>query len=219
MFRKFAAEFIGTSVLVTAVVGSGIMATNLSGDRGIELIINDFSTIFTLGILIQVFGPISGAHFNPVVTLNDLVQKRLEKLIAISYVIAQFLGATLGVIIANVMFKKPLFYMSHHSREGLNLFFSEVIATAGLVLLIHLLRDQNKVQLVPIIVAGWIGAAYLFTSSTSFANPAITFARMFSNSYSGISPDSAWKFMIAQLIGGALGASVSNIFYSNSGRV
>ena len=219
MFRKFAAEFIGTSVLVTAVVGSGIMATNLSGDRGIELIINDFSTIFTLGILIQVFGPISGAHFNPVVTLNDLVQKRLEKLIAISYVIAQFLGATLGVIIANVMFKKPLFYMSHHSREGLNLFFSEVIATAGLVLLIHLLRDQNKVQLVPIIVAGWIGAAYLFTSSTSFANPAVTFARMFSNSYSGISPDSAWKFMIAQLIGGALGASVSNIFYSNSGRV
>ena len=111
MFRKFAAEFIGTSVLVTAVVGSGIMATNLSGDRGIELIINDFSTIFTLGILIQVFGPISGAHFNPVVTLNDLVQKRLEKLIAISYVIAQFLGATLGVIIANVMFKKPLLYM------------------------------------------------------------------------------------------------------------
>ena len=169
--------------------------------------------------MIQVFGPISGAHFNPVVTLNDLVQKRLEKLIAISYVIAQFLGATLGVIIANVMFKKPLFYMSHHSREGLNLFFSEVIATAGLVLLIHLLRNQNKVQLVPIIVAGWIGAAYLFTSSTSFANPAITFARMFSNSYSGISPDSAWKFMIAQLIGGALGASVSNIFYSNSGRV
>ena len=219
MFRKFAAEFIGTSVLVTAVVGSGIMATNLSGDRGIELIINDFSTIFTLGILIQVFGPISGAHFNQVVTLNDLVQKRFEKLIAISYVIAQFLGATLGVIIANVMFKKPLLYMSHHSREGLNLFFSEVIATAGLVLLIHLLRNQNKVQLVPIIVAGWIGAAYLFTSSTSFANPAITFARMFSNSYSGISPDSAWKFMIAQLIGGALGASVSNIFYSNSGRV
>ena len=211
------AEFLGTCILVAVVVGSGTMATILSADRGVELIINTISTVLALGILIQVLGPVSGAHFNPVVTLSDWVQRRAGTLISAAYIIAQFSGGIAGVVIANLMFKNPALFQSHHVRNGSNLFLGEVVATAGLLFLIQMLRDQGKLALAPVIVAGWIGSAYFFTSSTSFANPAVTLARGFTNTFSGIALRSVAGFILAQLIGAFLGTILGN-FLSNSER-
>lgn len=217
MLRRFVAEFLGTCILVAVVVGSGTMATILSADRGVELIINTISTVLALGILIQVLGPVSGAHFNPVVTLSDWVQRRAGTLISAAYIIAQFSGGIAGVVIANLMFKNPALFQSHHVRNGSNLFLGEVVATAGLLFLIQMLRDQGKLALAPVIVAGWIGSAYFFTSSTSFANPAVTLARGFTNTFSGIALRSVAGFILAQLIGAFLGTILGN-FLSNSER-
>ena len=211
------AEFLGTCILVAVVVGSGTMATILSADRGVELMINTISTVLALGILIQVLGPVSGAHFNPVVTLSDWVQRRAGTLISAAYIIAQFSGGIAGVIIANLMFKNPALFQSHHVRNGSNLFLGEVVATTGLLFLIQMLRDQGKLALAPVIVAGWIGSAYFFTSSTSFANPAVTLARGFTNTFSGIALRSVAGFILAQLIGAFLGTILGN-FLSNSER-
>ena len=205
MLRKAIAEFLGTCTLVAVVVGSGTMATNLSADRGVDLLINTLSTVLALGILILVLGPISGAHFNPAVTLSELVQKRIGLNEASLFIAAQFSGGVVGTIIANLMFKNPAIFQSHHTRTGANLWLGEVIATAGLLLLIQVLRGENKLALAPVVLAGWIGSAYFFTSSTSFANPAVTLARGFTDTFSGISLKSVAGFVIAQLVGALLG--------------
>ena len=185
------------------------MATGMSADRGVDLLINTISTVLALGILIQVLGPISGAHFNPVVTLSDLAQRRVGAMSALGYLIAQFSGALAGVALANLMFKNPAYFQSHHLRNGSNLFLGEVVATAGLLFLMQMLRSQEKLALAPVIVAGWIGSAYFFTSSTSFANPAVTLARGFTDTFSGIALRSIAGFIIAQIIGAALGVCLA----------
>ena len=205
MLRKAIAEFLGTCTLVAVVVGSGTMATNLSADRGVDLLINTLSTVLALGILILVLGPISGAHFNPAVTLSELGQKRIGLNEASLFIAAQFSGGVVGTIIANLMFRNPAIFQSHHTRTGANLWLGEVIATAGLLLLIQVLRGENKLALAPVVLAGWIGSAYFFTSSTSFANPAVTLARGFTDTFSGIGLKSVAGFVIAQLVGALLG--------------
>jgi len=210
MLRKLTAEFLGTCTLVAVVVGSGTMATNLSADRGVDLLINTLSTVLALGILILVLDPISGAHFNPAVTLSELGQKRISFNEASLFIVAQFSGGVLGTILANLMFKNPALFHSHHVRTGANLWLGEVIATAGLLFLIQILRGQNKLALAPVVLAGWIGSAYFFTSSTSFANPAVTLARGFTNTFSGIALKSVAGFIVAQLLGALLGTLLGN---------
>ena len=205
MLRKLVAEFLGTCTLVTVIVGSGTMATTMSADRGVELFINTISTVLALAILILVLFPISGAHFNPAVTLSELFQKRIEAGESFGYLAAQFSGGLLGTVIANLMFKNPALFQSHHVRTGFHLWLGEVIATAGLLFLVQALRGQNQLALAPVVLAGWIGSAYFFTSSTSFANPAVTFARGFTDTFSGIAPRSIAGFILAQLMGAVLG--------------
>ena len=216
MLRKLIAEFLGTCTLVAVVVGSGTMATNLSADRGVDLLINTLSTVLALGILILVLGPISGAHFNPAVTLSELGQKRIGFNEASLFLVAQFSGGVVGTIIANLMFRNPAIFQSHHTRTGANLWLGEVIATAGLLLLIQILRGQNKLALAPVVLAGWIGSAYFFTSSTSFANPAVTLARGFTDTFSGIALKSVAGFVLAQLVGALLGTILGNYLSPSS---
>jgi glycerol uptake facilitator-like aquaporin len=209
MIKKLAGEFIGTFLLLAMIVGSGIMATNISNDVGVQLMINVFSIISLLFVIILIFGPISGAHFNPIVTLTELFLKRIDAITALLYIATQFVAATAGVMIANYMFKKPLLFSSHHNRDGFAILIGEVIATAGLLAIIALLRKQEKTGLIPIAIAAWIGSACFFTSSTSFANPAVTFARAWSDTFAGIAPHSVLPFMGAQLIGAILGLSMA----------
>lgn len=216
--KKLVAEFLGTTILMTVIVGSGIMAANLSPDKGVELFINIFSIILALAILILVFGPISGAHFNPVVTLSDWIQKRISALDFIAYALAQLAGAYTGAVIANLMFKHPAFEISHHIRSGANLFVGEMIATAGLLFLIERLRDLGKLSFAPVAVAAWIGSACFFTSSTSFANPAVTFGRGFTESYTGIALNSVPLFVLAQILGAGLGVVAGRYFITNSNQ-
>ena len=206
--NKLVSEFLGTCLLVCIVVGSGIMATNLSPDIGVQLLINAVSTVFGLMVLIQLLMPISGAHFNPVVTLVNLIQKNVSISTFIKFSIVQTAGAITGAILANAMFNLALFETSTKIRSGSNLYLGEVIATAGLILVINLLVSQEKTALIPVMVASWIGSAYFFTSSTSFANPAVTVGRIFSESFAGIGPSSVLQFIAAQIIGALLGLGI-----------
>jgi glycerol uptake facilitator-like aquaporin len=206
--NKLVSEFLGTCLLVCIVVGSGIMATNLSQDIGVQLLINAVSTVFGLMVLIQLLMPISGAHFNPAVTLINLIQKTVSISTFIKFSIVQTAGAITGAILANAMFNLALFETSTKIRSGSNLYLGEVIATAGLILVINLLVSQEKTALIPVMVASWIGSAYFFTSSTSFANPAVTVGRIFSESFAGIAPSSVLQFIAAQIIGALLGLGV-----------
>jgi glycerol uptake facilitator-like aquaporin len=203
--KKLAAEFLGTCLLVAIVVGSGIMATNLSQDIGVQLLINTVSTVFGLTVLIQILAPISGAHFNPVVTLIELIQRKTTLSTFIQFSAVQIAGAITGAILANAMFELALIETSTKMRSGSNLYLGEILATAGLILIINLLIAQKKTTLIPVIVASWIGSAYFFTSSTSFANPAVTVGRMFSDSFAGIAPGSVLPFIAAQLVGSIVG--------------
>lgn len=205
IIKRLLAEFLGTLLLVATVVGSGIMATNLSDDIGVQLIINSLATIFILIILITVFMEISGAHFNPVVTLVEVVKKQIKPSLAIQYMAMQFLGGIFGTIFANLMFEQAAISAASKVRSGSHLLFSEVIATAGLILIINLLLYQGQKKLIPSLVGLWIGAGYFFTSSTSFANPAVTFARTFTDSFAGININSVLPFILAQLLGAAIG--------------
>jgi glycerol uptake facilitator-like aquaporin len=211
MFKKVAGEYLGTALLVSIVVGSGIMATNLSQDIGVQLLINTISTVFGLAVLIQILGPISGANFNPVVTMIDLIQKRTNVVTFIQYAIAQTAGAVTGAILANAMFSHSLIEISTKARSGGNQYLGEVVATAGLILIINLLIHQEKMNLVPVIVASWIGSAYFFTSSTSFANPAVTIGRIFSDSFAGIAPGCVTKFIAAQILGALIGLGLTKL--------
>ena len=209
--KKVFGEFLGTATLVAIVVGSGIMATNLSQDVGVQLLINTISTVFGLAVLIQILGPVSGAHFNPVVTLIDLIQKRTNVVTFIQYVIAQTAGAITGAILANAMFSHPLIEISTKARSGSNQYLGEIVATAGLILIINLMIHQEKTALIPVIVASWIGSAYFFTSSTSFANPAVTVGRLFSDSFAGIAPGCVTKFIAAQILGALIGLGLTKV--------
>jgi glycerol uptake facilitator-like aquaporin len=212
MFHKYFAEFLGTCTLVAVVVGSGTMATQMSADPGVQLLINTISTVFALGILILIFGSISGAHFNPVVSLSESIQKRLSPTVLLGYLMAQCAGGISGAMLANLMFKNPAYFPSNNVRSGSNLWLGEIVATAGLLFLIQVLRGQKKDSLAPVVIASWIGSAYFFTSSTSFANPAVTLARTFTDTFSGIAMGSVAMFVVAQLFGALLGSLTGNYF-------
>lgn len=209
--KKIFAEFLGTALLVAIVIGSGIMATNLSQDIGVELLINTVSTVFGLYVLIQILAPISGANFNPVVTMIDLIQNRITFVGFIQYAVAQILGAITGAALANSMYSHPLFETATKVRSGGNLYVGEIIATAGLIVIINLMIFQEKQSLIPVVVASWIGSAYFFTSSTSFANPAVTIGRAFSDSFAGIAPGCVTKFIAAQILGALLGLGLTKV--------
>ncbi len=209
--KKIFAEFLGTALLVAIVIGSGIMATNLSQDIGVELLINTVSTVFGLYVLIQILAPISGANFNPVVTMIDLIQNRITFVGFIQYAMAQILGAITGAALANSMYSHPLFETATKVRSGGNLYIGEIIATAGLIVIINLMIFQEKQSLIPVVVASWIGSAYFFTSSTSFANPAVTIGRAFSDSFAGIAPGCVTKFIAAQILGALLGLGLTKV--------
>ena len=203
--KKLFAEFLGTAVLVATVVGSGIMATNLSADLGIDLLINTVATVFVLYILITLLAPISGAHFNPLVSGIAYFRKELSAASTIYFFIAQILGGSLGAILANLMFEHPAIEPSQHVRNGSHLLLGELIASAGLIFIIFLAVKQGIDKKIPRLVAAWIGAAYFFTSSTSFANPAVTIARGLTDSFSGIKFSSVPGFIGAQIVGAILG--------------
>ncbi|MFK4099393.1 aquaporin [Streptomyces sp. NPDC019531] len=211
--RRAAAEAIGSGLLVAVVVGSGIQATALSHDVGVQLLANSLATVFGLGVLITVFGPVSGAHFNPAVTLVAWFTERhapegfaLRDVAA--YVPAQIAGAIGGTILADAMFGEPLVKFSTHDRSAGHLWLGEAVATAGLILLILGLDRVGRAALAPVAVASYIGAAYWFTSSTSFANPAVTIGRAFTDTFAGIAPASVAPFIAAQLLGAVLGLGI-----------
>lgn len=205
MLKKATAEFLGSLLLAASVVGSGIMATTLTQDIAIQLFVNTITTVFMLFVIITLFSSISGAHFNPLVTIVELFYKRVTFQETVLFIVSQIIGTSAGVVIANLMFNKPAIEESTFTRSGSYLFLAEVVATAGLILSILLLRHQNKGSMAAVIVPAWIGAAYIFTSSTSFANPAITFARSLSDSFAGISIKSVPMFILAQCFGAVLG--------------
>jgi glycerol uptake facilitator-like aquaporin len=199
--RRIVAEATGTAMLLAAVVGSGIMADQLSGgNQAIALLANTIATGAALVALILTFGPISGAHFNPAVTLADASQGGLAWRDVPGYVIAQCSGAVLGVWMAHVMFEQPLFMLSRHSRSGPAQMFSEFVATFGLVAVIWGC-SRRRASAVPFAVAAYITAAYWFTASTSFANPAVTVARALSDTFAGIRPIDVPGFVFAQFVG------------------
>ena len=203
--RKLLAEALGTGLLLAIVIGSGIMAERLAGgNMAVALLANTLATVWGLYVLIEVFGPISGAHFNPVVSAVMALRGELAGAALGPYVGAQLLGAMLGAWLANAMFELPVLQFSHHLRGGVGQWLGEVVATAGLLLVI-LRAPPGKVSS---LVAGFIGAAYWFTSSTSFANPAAAFGRMFSDSFAGIAPASAAGFVLAEAAGAVLGLAL-----------
>lgn len=201
--RHISAEFLGTALLVMAVVGSGIMAQNLTSDVGVQLLANAIATGGALFGLITVFAPLSGASFNPVVTVvMAAVKREVHVASVLSDIAAQCLGAVSGAVMANLMFAHPFIETSSKIRTGGPTWFSEVVATVGLLLIIR--GGLHAGANVAALVAGWITGAYWFTSSTSIANPAVGFGRMFSDSFAGIAPESWPMFAVMQLIGGAV---------------
>ena len=209
VIKKAVAEFAGTAILVCVVVGSGIMGTNLSDDKGVALIINAFSTIFALALLILTLGPISGAQFNPAVSLVQLFSRKQPLGATVAFIVAQILGAISGALLANVMFDLAAVQISSHDRVSTGMLIGEVIATAGLVALIGILSSRDQGRFIPVAVAAWIGSAYFFTSSTSFANPAVTIGRLFTDTFAGIAPASVLPYILAQLLGAALGMAIA----------
>jgi len=205
--RAIGMEFIGTMILAVAIVGSGHMAANLAQDGGVKLLINALATALGLAVVIKVGMKTSGAHFNPAVTLVMVILKKISNEVAALYITAQVLGAILGVGIANLIYDQGFLRQSSIIRDGSNLFFSELFATAVLVLII--LTFRKKDELIAVYVPIWIFGAILFTSSTSFANPAITIGRVFTKSFTGIALDSLLLFVVAQLIGALVGLVVA----------
>jgi glycerol uptake facilitator-like aquaporin len=201
LLRRIAAEFLGTAFLVAAVVGSGIMGERLAGGNvAIALLANTIATGAALVALILTFGPISGAHFNPAVTLVDAMERGLSWLEASQYVFAQCLGGVCGAMAAHLMFHLPLISLSHHARSGAAQLFSEFIATFGLLCVIWGCSRMRS-EMVAFAVGAYITAAYWFTASTSFANPAVTIARALTDTFSGIRPLDVAAFIAAQIIG------------------
>lgn len=223
MLRRAVAEFLGTGLLVTIVVGSGIAAHRLSPDDvGLQLLENSLTTALGLTVLILMLGPVSGAHFNPVVTIADWLLGRslgtgLPLRDVAPYVLAQIVGGIAGTLLAAVMFDTGPAFSSNDRVTGGHL-VGEVVATAGLVLLIFALARTGKGTATAAAVGGYIGAAYWFTSSTSFANPAVTIARMFTDTFAGIAPSSVAPFIAAQLVGTAIGLGLLLALYPTAAR-
>ncbi len=212
--RRLLAELLGSAFLAAIVIGSGIAAQRLSpGDTGLELLENAAATAAGLFAIILMFGPVSGAHFNPVVSFADAAFGGLRWRDAAAYLPAQVAGCIAGAIAANLMFASAAVSISAKNRATPAHFLSEVIATLGLILVIFALARSGRTRSAPAAVGAYIGAAYFFTSSTSFANPAITVGRMFSDSFAGIAPASAPAYIGAQIIGGALAVVVIRALY------
>ncbi|QKV93001.1 aquaporin family protein [Streptomyces sp. NA02950] len=218
LIAKAAAELVGTAALVAVVVGSGIQATDLTEDVGLQLLANSTATVFGLGVLITLFGPVSGAHFNPAVTLAEWWTARrggpgVTLREAAIYVPVQIVGAIAGAILADAMFGEPLVKWSTHDRSAGHLLLGEVVATAGLILLIFGLARTGRLRVAPVAVASYIGAAYWFTSSTSFANPAVTIGRAFTDTFAGIAPGPVPAFIAMQLLGALAGMALVTLIF------
>jgi len=210
MRRELAAEFIGALLLTAAVVGSGIMGERLAGgNAAIALLANTAATVAALATLIAVFGPISGAHFNPVVTLVAMFQRQVSLPRTLAFLGAQVAGCCVGAMLANVMFELPAIHASTHVRTGGAQWLSEVVATTGLVFIAF---SSPSVSAAAWRISAWIGAAYWFTASTSFANPAVTIGRSLTDTFAGIRPADAPGFILAQLVGGVMGAMLLKFF-------
>ena len=211
-WRRYLSELVGTAALLCAVIGSGIMAEQLAdGNTAVALLANTLATVFALYVLIETLGPISGAHFNPVVSMVMVLRKDLAKQHFVAYVVAQLIGALLGAWVAHAMFDLEIFQLSTKIRTGPAQWFAESVATGGLLFVI-LRSPEGKASS---IVACYIGAAYWFTASTSFANPAAAFGRMFSNTFAGISPVDVPAFVFAQIVGGFLGLLLHSLLKSD----
>jgi glycerol uptake facilitator-like aquaporin len=217
LLRRLLAEFLGTGVLVATVVGSGVMATSLTHDVGLQLSVNALATVAVLGVIIAVLGPVSGAHFNPVVTLAEAVRRDMGAGEAAGYVAAQLAGGLAGTAVANLMFELPAWHASGHERTGTALWLGEVVATSGLLFTIGAITRTGRGHLGPVLVPAWIGAAYFFTSSTSFANPAVALARSASDTFAGIAPGSVPGFVLSQLVGAALGVGLAAFLFPRPG--
>ena len=214
LWRRLTAEFLGSALLAAVVIGSGIAAQRLSpGQTGLQLLENAAATAAGLYAIILMFGPVSGGHFNPVVSFADAAFGGLSWRDAAAYLPAQVAGCIGGAVLANLMFALPAVTISAKHRASPAHFLSEIVATLGLLLVIVALARSGRARSAPAAVGAYIGAAYWFTSSTSFANPAITIGRMFSNSFAGIAPSSVPGFIGAQIAGGALAAVVIRVLY------
>lgn len=211
-WRRYFAELVGTAALLCSVIGSGIMAEQLAGgNMAVALLANTLATVFALYVLIETLGPISGAHFNPVVSIVMAFRKDLARHHLLPYVCAQLMGAALGAWAAHAMFNLEILQWSTKVRTGPAQWFAEAVATGGLLFVIL----RAPVGKASSIVACYIGAAYWFTASTSFANPAAAFGRMFSNTFAGISPADVPAFVVAQIVGGFLGLMLHSLLRSN----
>lgn len=226
LWRRILAEALGTGLLVTVVVGSGIAAASLSpGDAGLQLFENSFATALGLAVLVLVLGPVSGAHLNPVVSAADWWRGRggthpgLPAGDLLAYITAQVAGGVGGAILANLMYGHAAVSWSTTDRAAGHLYLGETVATVGLILVIFALAATGRTRLAPAAVGAYIGAAYWFTSSTSFANPAVTIGRAFSDTFAGISPSSVPGFVAFQLLGAALGAGLLALLYPVGGHV
>lgn len=217
--RRLTGEFIGTAFLLAAVVGSGIMAESLTDDVGLQLLQNAFATAGTLVALILAFGSVSGAHFNPAVTITDRAFGGIDTPTAVWYVGAQTAGAIVGVMIANLMFDLDAVNWSTKDRSSINLVLAEGVATLGLLLVIFGVVRSGRSSTVAFAVGGYIAAAYYFTSSTSFANPAVTVARMFSDTFAGIEPASVPAFIAAQLVAVVVAIALIRILWPDMSDV
>ena len=208
MGSRSAAEFVGTALLVAMVIGSGIMAESLTNDSALALLLNQLATVLGLGVIILVALPLSGAHINPVVTLAMLARRRISGRDAGVYIAVQLVGSVAGVALAHVMFGRAVLEVSSQDRLSVGTFVGEIVATSGLIAVILLLSHRKSESLIPLAVPAWIGSAYFFTSSTSFANPAVTVGRMFTDSFAGIAPLSGLGFLGAQILGGLIALSL-----------
>jgi glycerol uptake facilitator-like aquaporin len=222
--RRAVAEFCGTGLLVAVVVGSGIMAARLSpGNVGLQLLENSTATALGLPVLILTFGPVSGGHFNPLVSAADWWLGRrygtgVDARTLAVYVVVQTAGAVAGAVLANVMFGLPAAQLSSTARSAPHLWVGEIVATAGLVFVVFALARSGRSSVTPAAVGAYIGAAYWFTSSTSFANPAVTIGRAFTGTFAGIAPASVPGFLVAQVLGLAVGIALLAVLYPSAGR-
>jgi glycerol uptake facilitator-like aquaporin len=217
-WQRLSAELMGTAGIVAVVLGTSHMAASLEAAPAIDLIMNALATAGVLFVLISLFGSISGAHFNPVVTLALLIRKEITASVAVSYSLVQIAGAVLGAVLANLMFTDQAIALSSVERAGTAVFLGEVIASFGLVFLILILAQQGKASLIPVAVPLWILAGYFFTVSTSFANPAVTIGRAFSDAGSSITWSSVPMFIAAQVIGALLAVGAAVLLKSKTER-
>ena len=216
IIRKLAAEALGTGFLIIAVIGSGIMAERLTTDVALRLLCNAVATGGALVALIVIFAPISGASFNPAVGLVNRLFGLTNTAEFVAYTVAQVVGGCAGAIIANLMFDLPAVNVSEHVRTGSNIWLSEVVATVGLLLVIHGTIRARKAAWVPVTVAAWITGAYFFTSSTSLANPAVSVARSLSDTFAGIAPESVPMFVLFQLFGALIAFAIIRALFSET---